>query len=184
MGLEGIFRAGKKSLTISLPLDEFDDLLSLYPPLGKNLDVIFSVESFGEESQKHSKIELVDRLEKAIKILDNEAFFHYSISFNYMGTEIKDSPGLGGGITINGELYRLEAGPNKCNLIKIAVDEKGHGHPTESIDIRDKESIEDDKLGTININKKKKPFKLKSTLVKLKKFLESVNDDEVTIMVG
>lgn len=182
MSLETVYKAGEEVYSITLPLAELEEIIDFYPNLERNLNNIFRTKHFGEDYLANNKNELLTNIEQIIEVINSHDFYHYSISYEYLGTAVKGDTNITG--KMNNEDYWFESGFNKCNLIKVIVDTNGIGHEGQVIDIRAKENFKDDEIGTINIDKKKKPFKLKSKLVKLKKFLESVNDDDISIMVG
>lgn len=90
-----------------------------------------------------------------------------------------------GGMRIHGEIYAIEAGGDKCDLLKMTAKPDGKGEVVSIQDVRTLKWIDTDNMGRIEIRCRTRPSGLVRTLRALREFLRSQPSDEmVTVIVG
>jgi hypothetical protein len=87
-----------------------------------------------------------------------------------------------GGVLINGELFWVSAGPERCVLQKIRVREDGRGEIVFEQDVRGKKKIATDNVGDILIRARSKPTQIQRMLRELQRLLRTSPSDALVLV--
>jgi hypothetical protein len=187
MGLDITCKAGKGKLSFRLSNNDIEvcDFLRR-KGFDKEIDIIFNVSNFGESTPVDQEllVKSVNHLLTSIKGDSGILLYTYSIKYEIPRNSGQYSSGTGSvsGFEIDGELYSIEAGLDKCELSKLKQDSDGMWRNYEPKDVRNEKTIitsgnftGDFTIGNIIIEKKKKPTGLIKHLEKLKSFLSKVD---------
>lgn len=187
MGLEMVFKAADQELVI--PLTSTDGalipILSKYCP--DEIPVVFGARGFGEPEQV-TRGALVAAIDVILATLERD---WERLPYTYF-LEHEWAPGVRSraaevsGIRLPGDehYYAIDAGAGSCVLEKRVVDEKGHGHVVETIDIRSRKAVSTENMGVITIKRTKKPTKLRDNLQRLRQFVAGQQAQTILRLLG
>lgn len=147
------------------------------------MNVLFDVPDFGELCQRRC-----EDYRRAIAIakekLRESAITTYSLYSLEPGTSEWSSESGIGGIRINGEIYALNAGVERC-ILKQYVLRGGKLESGPLKDMRNEKSLMTDNCGEIKIRKRKRPAALTKMLNEVDKFLADISpDSQLSIMIA
>lgn len=159
--------------------------------LRDKIDTVLGVIGFGKKTCIAKS-----RLFEAVVFLINEQENNPDLTPYFFDVEAEIPRGSGNystggtaisGLKINGELYDIEHGLDKCLKIKKWQDENMKVHQGEPVDIRHLSIIETDDdsfFGDVKIIKRKMSNVLVKNLKKLKSFLEECAGDDIIKVLG
>jgi len=191
MGLDMTYVAGDAKLTFRLTENDVAVAKILSEKeFDKQISAIFDVSDFGVETsiQKSSLYESVAHILKCIQ--NNEKFLPYKYQledtiFTKKGSHTSTSNSISG-ISIDGQLYLLEGGLDRCELSKLRKDENGLWQPYDTKDVRNVKVIKTDgkfvgeySISDIRIKKKRASIKIVKHLKQLQTFLDKTNTEIV-----
>ncbi|KPJ65102.1 MAG: hypothetical protein AMJ43_11395 [Coxiella sp. DG_40] len=179
MGLDITYVAGEKEFSFGLSPTDVEVMQTLAQKgLKQEVEVIIGVLDFDVMTSINGKL-LLESVSLLLEIIKKSQILPYTYSFKIErppgSGNYSTGSGLASGIRIHGELYSIQGGLDRCELIRDWWDEGGVYHGDKPKDIRSLKKITTDSHGEIIIRKTKKPTCLIQNLKRLKTFL-SKND--------
>jgi len=189
MGLDITYVAGEKEFSFCLPPTDVEVMQALAQKgFKQEVEVIIGVSDFDKESpvEKTLLLKAIVRLLDTIKV--NPKILPYIFQLEKQVSSnigmLRSVSGMISGIRIKGELFALEAGVNKCELVRMLQDETGNWYDDIPRDVRNLKIIETENMGEIVIRKRRKPTFLIRNLKELKTFLSKNNVDIIRKLLG
>jgi len=110
----------------------------------------------------------------------------YSVLIDVLPGRFAPSKASGiSGIRIDGNLYKIDAGVDRCTLSQVHINDQGLGETVSVQDIRHLRKIATDNQGEIGIVKTAKAARLLRTFKTLQRVLsEVVGDPDVSVTIG
>jgi hypothetical protein len=188
MGLDLTYIAKKEQLSFRLSKVDVDITSLLSKSCPKEIDVLFGVSEFGEETSA-GRLHLFRATEAVLQRMEKDAL-KLSCVYKY---RFSDGPfaglencGMMGTVKLNqdGFNYIVDSGVGFCNLTKEGVGKNGMGYIIETIDIRSVSKLNTDNMGEMEVYREKKKTSLERQLKSLKQFLEKQPDETIIKILG
>ena len=191
MGLDMTYITNIGSFTYNLTSDI--GVFSKMAEKGYNdeVEAIIGVLDFGEETVI-KRSDLLESVEVILNLIENQTemlpyFYSFKMEVPKGSGKYTSGSGMATGVKIDGKIFNIEGGLDKCELVYKWQSDDGEWHQETPIDVRERKVIETDDdcfFGDIKISKKKSPSDMLSNIIKLKQFLADSNDIEVVKMLG
>lgn len=178
------YRCGDKILEVNLSDADIDalDIIGRNANIKNQIELLFDCESPGAaDVERSAMLQAITVVAKAS--LSSDCGYKYEFDFEIGGRMLGYSAGTYKGFKINGEIYEIEGGYEKLNLHRYGPVENDRHYIIQTIDIRDRNSLEIDCGKKIIIRKRKARRRLAKIINVVQEFMLGVDGVNITKVI-